>query len=194
MLSSARELTASRRIASKCSKHCTAVVPGEHDWSRTFAGGQGVHIEDVLADPDYELSGRRSSLAIRTMLGVPLLREGNPIGVIAFVALDGPPLHRQADRAGQDLRRSGRDRDRECAAVRRGAGAHARLSESLEQQTATSEVLKVISSSPGQLEPVFEAMLENATRICEADCGVLFRLDSDVFRSGCDGWPAISLR
>src|SRR5262249_25049574 len=56
------------------------------------------------------------------------------------------------------------------------------LSESLEQQTATSEVLRVISSSPGELEPVFQAMLENATRICEAKFGDLYLRNGDVFR------------
>src|SRR5262245_39977142 len=55
------------------------------------------------------------------------------------------------------------------------------LSEAREQQTASSEVLRAISNSPGELEPVFQAMLENAVRICDAKFGVMFRLDQDGF-------------
>jgi transcriptional regulator with GAF, ATPase, and Fis domain len=58
-----------------------------------------------------------------------------------------------------------------------------KLAEALEQQAATSEVLRVISSSPGELELVFEAMLENATRICEAEFGVLFRSEGEALRA-----------
>jgi hypothetical protein len=57
------------------------------------------------------------------------------------------------------------------------------LTESLEQQTATSEVLKVVSSSPGQLGPVFDAMLANAVRICGANFGTLYRLDDGAWHA-----------
>ena len=65
------------------------------------------------------------------------------------------------------------------------------LRESLQQQTASSEVLQIISSSPGELEPVFQALLENAVRICEAKFGTIFRYDGNNFhRAAGVGTPA----
>ena len=61
-------------------------------------------------------------------------------------------------------------------------GATTELTESLEQQTATSEVLGVISSSPGELEPVFKNMLENATRVCKAEFGTMLLHENGAFR------------
>jgi hypothetical protein len=58
--------------------------------------------------------------------------------------------------------------------------ARRELAEALEQQAATSEVLRLISSSPGELEPIFRAMLENATRICGARFAMLFRHENGI--------------
>src|SRR5262245_29215567 len=61
--------------------------------------------------------------------------------------------------------------------------ARQQLKEAIEQQKATAEVLQVIASSPGKLEPVFRTMLENATRICDAKFGILWLREGDGFRS-----------
>src|ERR1700745_227001 len=85
------------------------------------------------------------------------------------------PKRRNAEEAGVRRGSSATDRDAEVARL-----SH-ELHEALEQQAATSEVLRVISSSPGDLKPVFQAMLENATRICEAKFGVVLSFDDNEF-------------
>ena len=141
-----------------------------------------MHIHDVLDEPEYTFPPRAKSGDFRTVLGVPLLREGNPIGVIVLHDVLRPFTEKQielvttfADQAVIAIENV-RLFDEVQARTRE-------LSEALEQQTATSEVLRVISSSPGELEPVFQAMLENATRLCEAKFGTMFFREGDAFRA-----------
>ena len=99
-----------------------------------------------------------------------MLKDDELVGAIAIYRQEVRPFTDKQIELVTKLRRPGRHRHREHAAAQRTA----RDRGSLEQQTATSEVLKVISSSPGELEPVFNAMLEKAARICGAKFGMLF--------------------
>src|SRR6516165_565627 len=156
-----------------------------------FAGAmkteQAVQIADLTATRGYterqqptvdavELGG------VRTIVGVPMLKDNEVIGVIAIFRQEVRPFAdkqialltnfaNQAVIAIENVRLLNELRQRTDD-----------LSEALEQQTATSEVLQVISSSPGELEPVFQTVLESATRICEAGFGVLALFDGHDLR------------
>jgi two-component system, NtrC family, sensor kinase len=150
---------------------------------RVVGEGKIVQIEDTEADPDWRMTAERSVFAnVRTSLGVPLLREGKPIGMLILTravaeVFSGNQIELVITFADQAVIAIENVRLFEAEQQRT-----AELRESLEQQTATAEVLRVISASPGDLNPVFQAMLENATRICDAKSGFLFRAENDGFR------------
>src|SRR5262249_54261230 len=135
-----------------------------------------VHVPDVLADPDYTWSGAQEIGGYRSAVGAPPLRRGGVGGVI-FVAKKVPQPF-----TAKQIELVTTFADQALIAIE-NARLLNELSESLKQQTATSEVLEVISSSPGDLKPVFEAMLANAVRICEAKFGVLWLSEGDGFRA-----------
>jgi GAF domain-containing protein len=150
---------------------------------RVLLEGKTVHVPDVLADPEYTLMEAQRRAGYRAMLGVPLLREATPIGIILLMRRTVRPF------TDKQIELATTFADQAVIAienVRLFDEVQARtreLSESLEQQTATSEVLGIISKSPGELDPVFQAMLENATRICEAKFGNLLLREGNAFRA-----------
>ena len=155
---------------------------------RVILTGAVVHIEDVLGDPEYAQSLARAG-GWRGMLGVPLLRESRAVGVIVVIrGLPGPFSKAQiellqtfADQAVIAIEnvRLFKELEKKNQALTQ---AHAQVSETLEQQTATSEVLKIISRSAFDLGPVLETLIENAVRLCGASRGSIYRFDGRVLR------------
>jgi GAF domain-containing protein len=144
-----------------------------------------VHVHDCLADPEFSalVKGIHTRTGARTGLAVPLLREGNPIGVLVLLRRSVKPF------TGKQIELVTTFANQAVIAIENARlldEVQARtkeLTESLEHQTATSEVLQVISSSQGDLQPVFETMLERATRICDAKFATLYLCEADGFRA-----------
>ena len=149
---------------------------------RVALDGNAIHVHDVLADPDYGATDHQRAFGYRTFLGVPLQRDGATIGVLNLTRTSVKPFSEKqielattfADQAviaieNVRLFEAEQQRTRE-------------LAQSLEQQTAISEILRVISNSPSDVQPVLDSVAEHAARICEAQVVDIVIVDNEVFR------------
>src|SRR5262249_2869132 len=132
---------------------------------RTAAEAKVVHIEDLDQDTEYAMAETANIGRVKTMLGVPLIQNEQVVGAIVLTRLRVEPFtERQVA-----LVKTFAD---QAVISMENARLLSELRETLERQTATTEVLEVINSSPGELGPVFGAMLDRALRLCEAAFGV----------------------
>ena len=142
---------------------------------------QMFHIPDLKADPAYAAGDPLRVVTVdeagaRSFVGVPMLKEDKLVGAIVIYRQEVRPF---TERQIELLKNFAA----QAVIAIENTRLLNELRESLQQQTATADVLRVISSSPGQLEPVFNAMLENAVRICGAKFGNLFLCEGDAFRA-----------
>jgi signal transduction histidine kinase len=166
--------------------------PGPHTGlGRVMRTKQTVHIEDVMTDQAAANDPLRVAFAklvgARTFLAVPMLRDGGLVGMIVIYRLQVCPFTDKQIELVTDFAS-------QAVIAIENARLLNELREALEQQTATSEVLQVISGSMGELESVFQAMLANATRLCEAKFGALFLYENGAFRPAAilDAPPALT--
>jgi GAF domain-containing protein len=147
-----------------------------------------VHVPDMLKEKAY-LEGDPLPVSvvniagIRSLVTVPMLKDGEAIGVITIYRKEVRSFTDKQIELVSNFAKQVVIAIENTRLLKELRQRTADLTESLEQQTATSEVLQVISSSPGELEPVFRAMLENAVRICGAKFGTLSLYNGDTFRN-----------
>src|SRR4051812_4062261 len=148
---------------------------------RAALDGRTVHIPDILEDPDFTVQESQRRVGFRTVLAVPLLREGNPIGALfltravveLFTSQQIDLVTTFADQAVIAIENA-RLFDELQARTQE-------LSESLQFQTVTSEVLKVISRSPDALQPVLDVIVETSRQLCRSDASTIFLVREGKF-------------
>jgi two-component system, NtrC family, sensor kinase len=124
---------------------------------------------DIAEDPEYEVAGVVHA-GFRTVLSVPMLRDGDPIGAITVTRQEGRPFSDTQVALLQTFAN-------QAVIAIENVRLFTETKEALEQQTATAEILRVIASSPTDLQPVFDAIVRTAARLCEASYGFLARYD-----------------
>ncbi len=145
-------------------------------YGRAVLERRTIHIHDVLSDPEFTWHKAQQAEKFRTVLGVPLLRDGEPIGSIALRRTTVEPF---TDKQIELVTTFADQAVIAIENVRLFDEVQARtkeLSESLERQTATSEVLGVISRSTSQLQPVFDTIVDTAARLCQAESAHIYQL------------------
>jgi two-component system, NtrC family, sensor kinase len=158
-------------------------VPGRQSIAgRVALEGRVVQIADITADPDYALPEAVTLAGIRTSLGVPLLREGAVVGTIVLNRQRVGPFTEQQIELVRTFADQAVIAIENARLLKELQARTADLQESLEYQTATSDVLKVISRSTFDLNPILEYVIETAIRLCRAHMGSIFRLEEGVYR------------
>jgi two-component system, NtrC family, sensor kinase len=142
---------------------------------RTALEGKTVHISDVLADPEYTFLDAQKLGQYRANLAVPLLREGNPIGALSLARSEPVPFSAKQIELVESFAA-------QAVIAIENTRLLNELRESLQQQTATADVLKVISGSAFELHTVLNTLVESAMHVCEADSATIWRPDGDVFK------------
>ena len=161
-------------------------LPASQEWpinrsspvGRIFIDRKTLHVHDVAAELETEFPESREAqrrLGIRTILGTPLLREDVPLGVIGLRRMEVRPFTEQQIKLLETFAS-------QAVIAIENVRLFQELKESLEQQTATSEILGVIASSPTDIQPVLDTVAERAARLCDAVDAQIWRVEGDRVR------------
>jgi GAF domain-containing protein len=142
-----------------------------------------VHIRDIRDDPEFGVHLLQRMPGFRTILAVPMLRDGIPIGALALWRREVLPFSDTEISLVQTFADQAVIAIENVRLFTELQQKNRALTEALDQQTATTEVLKVISRSAFDLQPVFDTMVESAVRLCGAERAFIFRFDGELLRA-----------